>query len=108
MLVVMFDYTKHPTAKCFVTIVETLGTISEYNWDQQVDFFIGDGKTTTFYLQWVGVDTSRVVAYTSTSIAYTIDEWGKLVFKTPPATETDVIVVYYLKQPPIHPCRPIP
>jgi hypothetical protein len=30
-VVVEFDYTRHPTEECFVTVVETLGTISEYD-----------------------------------------------------------------------------
>lgn len=42
-LVLKFDYTLHPTDYCFVTIMEALGTISEYNWQ---GFFIGtDGPT---------------------------------------------------------------
>jgi hypothetical protein len=36
-LIVKFDYTLHPTDYCFVTIVEALGTISEYNYQQYLN-----------------------------------------------------------------------
>jgi hypothetical protein len=41
-IVLKFDYTLHATDYCFVTIMEALGTISEYDWQ---GFFLMDGET---------------------------------------------------------------
>jgi hypothetical protein len=38
-IVLKFDYTLHPTDYCFVTIMEALGTISEYNFQ---GYFLGE------------------------------------------------------------------
>jgi len=42
-MILKFDYTLHPTDYCFVTVMEALGTISEYNW--QGYFLETDGQT---------------------------------------------------------------
>ncbi len=47
-LILRFDYTLHPTDYCFVTIVEALGTISEY--DFQSKFGIGPFVSETYTL----------------------------------------------------------
>jgi hypothetical protein len=47
-MILKFDYTLHPTDYCFVTIVEALGTISEYNWQR---YMLEDDSVTVIPLQ---------------------------------------------------------
>jgi len=66
-VIVKFDYTKHPTDQCFATVVEALGTISEFDFlDYRVVWQLpggqvpaGDGETTWSF---VGPNT-LVTAY---------------------------------------------